>query len=81
MGKPYVSEFTKFMNQYLDEHPEVVEEQKRGWASFWQLKAEIRAPEITKGDIARDDSYGYAVSAWRADTPGVKIPAGPEKAE
>ena len=81
MGKAYVSEFTKFMNQYLDEHPEVVEEQKRGWASFWQLKAELRAPEITKDDIARDDSYGYAVSAWRAESQGEKKPARSEKAD
>ena len=81
MGKPYVSEFTKFMNQYLDEHPEVVEEQKRGWASFWQLKAEIRAPEKTREDIAPDDSYGYSWSAWRAESQSVKKPARSEKAE
>jgi len=66
MAKGYVSDFSKFMNQYLEEHPEVVEEKKRGWASFWQRKTEIRAPEITKDDIAQDDSYGYAWSAWRA---------------
>jgi hypothetical protein len=29
MGKPYISEFAKFMNQYLKEHPEQVEEQRR----------------------------------------------------
>lgn len=68
MGKAYVSEFTIFMDQYLKEHPEVVEEQKLGWASFWQRKAEIRAPEISKDDIAPDDSYGYAWSAWRAES-------------
>jgi len=66
MSKAYVSEFTKFMKQYLDEHPEVIEEQKRGWASFWQRKAEIHAPGKSKDDIAPDDSYGYAWSAWRS---------------
>ncbi|MFZ5523356.1 MAG: DUF3460 family protein [Pseudomonadota bacterium] len=68
MDKAYVSDFTKFIDQYLDEHPEVVEEQKQGWASFWQLKAEIRAPEISKDDIAADDGYGFAWSAWRAES-------------
>jgi hypothetical protein len=66
MAKGYVSDYTKFINQYLDEHPEVVEEKMQGWASFWQRKTEIRAPEITKDDNAQDDSYGYAWSAWRA---------------
>jgi len=66
MAKGYVSDFTKFINQYLDEHPEVVEVKKQGYASFWQRKAEIRAPEITRDAIAPDDSYGYAWSAWRA---------------
>jgi hypothetical protein len=65
MMKPYVSEFTDFMNQYLAEHPEVVEEQRRGWASFWQRKAELRMPETTKVDQAPDDSYGFSWHAWR----------------
>jgi len=29
MGKEYVSEFTIFINQYLKEHPEQTEEQRR----------------------------------------------------
>jgi len=66
MAKGYVSDFSKFMNQYLEEHPEVVEEKKRGWASFWLLKTEIRSPEKSKDDVAPDDSYGYSWSAWRA---------------
>ena len=81
MGKPYVSEFTEFMNQYLEAHPEVVEERQRGWEFFWKRKAETRAPEITKDDIAPDDSYGYSWSAWRAESQGVKKPAGSEKAK
>jgi len=30
MNKSYVSEFAVFMNQFLAEHPEAVEEQRRG---------------------------------------------------
>jgi hypothetical protein len=81
MGKPYVSEFTDFMNQYLEAHPEVVEDQRRGWEFFWKRKAEIRAPEISKDDIAPDDGYGYSWSAWRAESQGVKKPAASKKSE
>lgn len=28
-------EFTLFMESYLQEHPEVVEDQQRGWDIFW----------------------------------------------
>jgi len=66
MATGYVSDFTKFINQYLDEHLEVVEVKKQGYASFWQSKAEIRASEITRDAIAPNDSYGYVWSAWRA---------------
>lgn len=81
MGKAYVSEFTKFMNQYLDEHPEVVEDQRRGWEFFWKAKVDLMAPEITRDDVAPDDSYGYAWSAWRAESQRVKKHAGSEKTE
>ncbi|MEO8331666.1 MAG: DUF3460 family protein [Gallionella sp.] len=72
MGKAYVSEFTNFMNQYLEAHPEVVAEQRSGWESFWKRKAELRAPEKTRDDLAPDDSYGYAWSAWRVKAQGEK---------
>jgi hypothetical protein len=45
MGKPYVSEFSNFMNQYLKEHPKVVEEKWRRWGFFWKLNTETNAPE------------------------------------
>lgn len=31
----YVSEFTQFIDGYLQQHPEVVEDQRRGWYIFW----------------------------------------------
>jgi hypothetical protein len=31
----YVSEHTEFIRQYLEQHPEEVEEQKRGRALWW----------------------------------------------
>jgi len=35
MKSDYVSEFTLFINQYLAEHPEVVDDQKRGRDIYW----------------------------------------------
>jgi hypothetical protein len=59
MNKAYVSDFEIFMNQFLKEHPEVVEEQKRGWRSFWEVKIDPAAPNFSKEDIVRDDQYGF----------------------
>ena len=40
MSEPYDAfEFTKFMEQYLKAHPEVVADKKRGWAIYWNPKA------------------------------------------
>ncbi len=34
MSKEYVSDSAKYMNQFLKDHPEVVEEQQRAVATF-----------------------------------------------
>ena len=39
----YVSEHTEFIRKYLDQHPEEVEEQKRGRALWWDKAP--RSPE------------------------------------
>lgn len=33
-----VLEFTTFMETYLENHPEVVEDQKRGWDIYWNAQ-------------------------------------------
>ncbi|HUF20636.1 MAG TPA: DUF3460 family protein [Burkholderiales bacterium] len=33
--KGYESEITRFMREYLDKHPEVVEKQKKARATWW----------------------------------------------
>jgi hypothetical protein len=81
MDKAYVSEFMNFMNQYLKEHPEVVEEQRRGWNFFWNAKVDLTAPDITKEDCVPNDSYGFSWSAWRAKSLAVKKSAGSGTAE
>ena len=60
MNKAYVSDFMNFMDQYLKEHPEVVEEQRRGWSSFWEVKIDPAASNFSKEDIVPDDHYGFS---------------------
>ena len=40
----YVSDATRFVQEYLATHPEEVESQKRGRAIWWDKTAEDRAP-------------------------------------
>jgi Protein of unknown function (DUF3460) len=50
MDKYYVSEFTAFMDRYLKQHPEVVEDQRRIWSDYWGPKKvdpeELKASEM-----------------------------------
>jgi Protein of unknown function (DUF3460) len=43
-GKYDAYEFTQFMTAYLNEHPQVVEDQKRGWEKYWKLRKGDRKP-------------------------------------
>lgn len=69
MDTGYVSEFTVFINQYLEQHPQVVEEQQRGWRFFWAPKIDLPALNETQEYPVRDDSYGFSWAAWRAESP------------
>lgn len=66
MKSDYVSEFTLFMNQYLAKHPEVVEDQKRGWDIYWNRKVDLAAFEKAKEDYVPNDGYGFYPAYWRA---------------
>lgn len=59
MNKAYVSDFEIFMGKFLKDHPEVVEQQRRGWSSFWQVKIDPAASNFRKEDLVPDDHYGF----------------------
>jgi Protein of unknown function (DUF3460) len=44
MRMGYESELTKFMRQYLADHPEEVESQRKGRAIWWDKTAADRSP-------------------------------------
>ncbi|HEX5338087.1 MAG TPA: DUF3460 family protein, partial [Gallionella sp.] len=65
MSKGYVSEFSVFMDRYLHEHPEAAKEQCRDWDEDWHPRNDLEALDREQEDIAPDDGYGFAWTAWR----------------
>ena len=60
MDKSYVSEFANFMNRYLKNHPEEVEEQMRGYNFFWHTEIDPETSNMANEDIVPDDHYGFS---------------------
>jgi len=46
----YVSEFTLFVEKFLEWHPEVVEDQHVGRAIFWDRKVDFEELEKARSD-------------------------------
>jgi hypothetical protein len=40
----YESELTKFMREFLKQHPEEIESQRKGRAIWWDKRADERSP-------------------------------------
>jgi len=66
MDKAYVSEFTVFMSQFLEQHPEVVKDQQRGWDFGWRPQVDPVAQQEAEQDRAPDDAYGFNWFTGRA---------------
>lgn len=62
--RAYVSEATQFINQFLDMHPEVVEDQRIGRALLWDRKVDISTQELAAKEREPDHAYGYSYAAW-----------------
>lgn len=58
MSQAYVSEFTQFMQQYLAEHPEVVEDQRYGRQIYWDRQVDFAAQENASRDSVPADGHG-----------------------
>lgn len=59
LGEGYVSEFTAFMNDYIKQHPEVVEDQRKGRAIYWDKKVDFEAQDKAEADSVPVDGYYY----------------------
>jgi Protein of unknown function (DUF3460) len=59
--KPYESDLTKFMREYLAAHPEELESQKKGRAIWWDKTAETRGalPAPRHAPLAGGNEYTF----------------------
>lgn len=48
----YVSEFTRFLDTYLEQHPEVVRDQQLGWRIWWERP--VKTSELER--MGRDEA-------------------------
>jgi hypothetical protein len=55
----YVSEFTQFIDQFIEQHPEVSENRRRGWYIFWDKRVDLDELERAKKDNVRQNPYYY----------------------
>lgn len=61
----YVSEYTRFIDQFLADHPEAVVDQHDGRLLYWDRKVDLADQEKAEQDHAEADGYGFYSSAWR----------------
>ncbi|HEX6734313.1 MAG TPA: DUF3460 family protein [Azonexus sp.] len=65
MDRAYVSEFTRFIDDFLHEHPEAVRDRKTGFRIYWDKRVDLAAEEKARQDSVPDDGYGFHGPAWR----------------
>lgn len=65
MDRTYVSDFTRFMDRFLAEHPEVVADQQRGWRIYWDKTVDLAALREAEEDQLPFDAYEYRPPASR----------------
>ncbi len=55
----YESELTKFMREYLKQHPEELESQKKGRAAWWDHAGAERTPPVPERASPRAGGNEY----------------------
>lgn len=60
----YVSEFTNFIDHFLEDHPEVVDDQWVGREIFWDKQVDFADQKNAEKDSVPEDVYGFAYAAW-----------------
>ncbi|APA68939.1 MULTISPECIES: DUF3460 family protein [unclassified Janthinobacterium] len=55
----YVSDFTRFIDGYLQAHPEVQASQRRGWRIFWERPVNFDAWRRAGNDSVPEPPYHY----------------------
>jgi len=56
----YVSEFEEFLEGYKSAHPNVEEDQRRGWKIWWDHRQDLDAVDRQKKDTVPPNPYYYS---------------------
>jgi len=56
----YVSEITQFLDKFLEEHPEVIDDQSRGWHIFWDRDVDLGELKKADQDSVPTKPYYYS---------------------
>ncbi len=59
MNRNYESEITVFMRDLLQKKPQIVEEQKKGRAMWWDKKADVDATRRDEASTVKQQAYVY----------------------
>jgi hypothetical protein len=59
MHQAYVSEFTHFIEHFMQEHPEEVVAQHAGWCAQWDPEVDLSDLVHPREQVVRDDQYGF----------------------
>jgi hypothetical protein len=57
--KGYVSEFEQFFDHLLADHPEYVEDQRKGWNIWWDHQVNLEAERVARTDAVPTPPYYY----------------------
>lgn len=74
MNTSYVSEFTDFMNHFLEDHPEVAADQRRGRSIYWDHEVDLKAQEEADETTVPTPGYYYFELQPEGATPHVGQP-------
>lgn len=55
----YTSEFTQFMNKWLEEHPEAREDRAKGRALWWDKPQDLETQQANAASRVRQKAYPY----------------------
>jgi len=66
--RAYVSEFTNFIDHFLEDHPEVVDDQWVGREIYWDKQVDFVDWKRADKDTVPEDGYGFSYAAWLRNT-------------
>ncbi|MES1982258.1 MAG: DUF3460 family protein [Pseudomonadota bacterium] len=57
MDTKYVSDFSTFISRYMADHPEVVQDQKKGRSIYWKPQFNLATMNDIKNHVITEDKH------------------------